>query len=69
MCGAGINEYNVARVTTETGCKEAHSSARSEIFLSSKLSMGGSVQDLQPLMVCDFAKVQEMLEILKTLST
>lgn len=54
----------------ETGCKEVHSSAKTEVksSLPSKLSMGGSAEDLQPLMICDPIKVQEILKIIESLS-
>lgn len=65
MPGAGINKQNVAKIVSETGCKEIHASARSELKSSfaSKLSMGGGSEDLQPLLVCDPMKVRELLEI------
>lgn len=65
MPGAGINKTNVAKIVSETGCIEIHASARSEMetALTSKLSMGGGSEDLQPLLVCDSNKVRELLEI------
>lgn len=65
MPGAGINKGNVAKIVSETGCKEIHASARSEVksSVASKLSMGGGSEDLQPLLVCDPIKVKELLEL------
>jgi copper homeostasis protein len=62
LCGAGITAGNVSKIVSETNCKEIHSSARSKVEASgSKLSMGGEKGDLDPLMVCDPIKVQEIL--------
>lgn len=65
MPGAGINKDNVARIITATNCKEIHASARSPFkqSASSKLSMGGGDEGLQPLMVCNLIKVRELLEL------
>lgn len=65
MPGAGINKSNVAKILTETGCKQIHASARSamEHSATGRLSMGGGSEDLQPLMICDPVKVKELIEI------
>ena len=64
MPGAGVTKSNVARIISETQCKEIHASARSELKSAiGKLSMGGGKEDLQPLMVCDQAKVKELIAI------
>lgn len=62
MPGAGVNGENVNEIIRNTGCNEFHSSSRSaKSEIQSKLSMGGGVEDSQPLMVCDPKKVQELL--------
>lgn len=63
MPGAGIDKNNVAKIVSLTGCKEIHASARSEMKNSVKnhLSMGGGIEDLQPLMICDQAKVKDLI--------
>jgi copper homeostasis protein len=68
VCGAGINVSNVAKIIAETGCKEIHSSARSEIksLVTTNLSMGGSDNDFQALMICDPIKVNEIIKIAKS---
>lgn len=65
MPGAGITAANVAKIVSETGCKEIHASARSSMKSSivSRLSMGGGSEDLQPLLVCDQKKVKELIQI------
>lgn len=68
MPGAGITKNNVAKILTETGCKEIHASARSAMKQSGRLSMGGGSEDLQPLMICDPIKVNELLEIFNSIS-
>lgn len=62
MPGAGVNGENISKIIRNTSCNEFHGSARSEKSeVQSKLSMGGGVEDSQPLMVCDPKKVQELL--------
>ena len=62
MPGAGVSGENISKIIKHTGCNEFHGSARSaKSATQSKLSMGGGVEDLQPLMVCDPNKVQELL--------
>lgn len=67
--GAGITKKNVASIITETGCEEIHASARSESkdSIKSRLSMGGGAEDLNPLMICDPKKVQELIAMSKAL--
>ncbi|CAO1411090.1 unnamed protein product [Diamesa tonsa] len=63
MPGAGVNGENIDYIVKNTGCIEFHGSARSaKTSIQSKLSMGGGVEDLQPLLVCDQNKVQELLK-------
>lgn len=63
MPGAGVNGENISKLVNDTGCHEFHGSARSaKSTMQSKLSMGGGADDLQPLMVCDPNKVQELLK-------
>lgn len=62
MPAAGINGENISKIIFNTNCEEFHGSARSEkSTVQSKLSMGGGVEDLQSLMICDPNKVQELL--------
>jgi copper homeostasis protein len=71
MSGAGINVSNVAKIISETGCKEIHTSARSEMksLVTNNLSMGGSDNDFQALMICDPVKVNEIIKIAKSFSS
>lgn len=64
MPGAGITGANVAKIVSESGCKEVHASARSSMKSSivGRLSMGGGSEDLQPLLVCDQSEVKELIQ-------
>lgn len=66
MPGAGITSSNAGEIVDRTNAKEIHASARSPSTsdTSTKISMGGSVSDLEPLMICDKEKVQDLKNIL-----
>ncbi|GAB0088613.1 Copper homeostasis protein cutC homolog [Sergentomyia squamirostris] len=65
--GAGINEKNVKMIIDETGCREVHASARkAKDQTVSRISMGGSSADSDPLLVTSSTIVRNMVEILKS---
>lgn len=67
MPGAGISSQNLEKILTETNCKEFHASARVQkvIEVNKSIAMGGSEQDLQPLMICSETLVRELVNIAK----
>lgn len=62
MPGSGLNGGNAEKIVMETGCKEIHGSARREVDVSTRLSVGGS-----KMFVCDQGKVEELVKILEKL--
>lgn len=61
MPGSGLNINNVQFIVDKTGCKEVHGSARTELDISTRISVGGS-----KFYVCDKNKVEEIYKLLKT---
>ncbi|KAL7013361.1 hypothetical protein ACKWTF_015350 [Chironomus riparius] len=60
MPGSGLNINNVQFIVNKTGCKEVHGSARTEMDISTRISVGGST-----FYVCDKNKVEKIYKLLK----
>ncbi len=70
MPGCGVNAYNIRKIATETGAKEFHFSARTNIdstmrYRNPNVSMGGTVMiDEYKIAITDPDKVRETLRAL-----
>ena len=62
MPGSGVNIDNVEEICKQTGCQEIHGSARREVNIETKLSLGG-----KKMMICDREKVESLVDALKML--
>lgn len=60
MPGSGLNINNVQFIVDKTGCKEVHGSARTDLDISTRISVGGS-----KLYICDKNKVEKIYKLLK----
>lgn len=71
MPGAGISSWNVDQIIEKTNCSEIHASARSPSTNESatRISMGGGVGDLEPLMICDVTKVEDLKSFIANISS